>query len=96
MKVYNPKTKKAQDLFETLIPVFTVGYTGINNKGCAVYINVSAKNEEVAKDIAIANKEFMKYIHNKKTFNKKYLHVFKPSGNYVIGSIEYYEGDPRL
>ena len=100
MKVFNAKTKKNQDLFETLIPVFTVCCTNdslVNgDKGCAVYINVSAENEELAKDMALANEEFMSHIHKKEEFDKKYLSTFKPQGNYVIGKVNYYEGDPRL
>ena len=100
MKVYNPKTKKNQDLFETLIPVFTVGCTNDNvvngDKGCAVYINVSAENEELAKNLALANEEFMSHIRDQKNFDKKYLVAFKPTGLYVIGKVTYYEGDPRL
>jgi len=101
MKVFNKKTKKNQDLFETLIPVFTVCCTNDNivdgYKGCAVYINVSAENEDLAKNIALANDEFMSHIYNKDEFNKfKHLKTFKPTGNYVIGKVEYFEGDPRL
>jgi hypothetical protein len=61
-----------------------------------VYINVSAENEELAKEIAIANEEFMSHIYDKEKFDKKYLSTFKPSGSYIIGKVEYYEGDPRL
>jgi len=100
MKVFNPKTKKNQDLFETLIPVFTVGCANDNivngDKGCAVYINVSAENEETAKNLAMSNDEFMSHIYDKKKFDRKYLAAFKPTGNYVIGRVTYYEGDPRL
>jgi len=105
MKVYNTKTKKNQDLFETLIPVFTVGCTNYNivngYKGCAVYINVSAEDEETAKDLAVNNEEFMSHInrHYKekvKENKKKHLVVFKPTGSYVIGKVEYFEGDERL
>ena len=100
MKVYNKKTKKNQDLFETLIPVFTVCCTNDNivngDKGCGVYINVSAENEELAKNLAMANEEFMSHIYKPDEFDKKYLSAFKPTGNYVIGKVEYFEGDPRL
>ena len=100
MKVFNTKTKKNEDLFETLIPTFTVCCTNDNivegYKGCAVYINVSAEDEDSAKDIALANEEFMSHIHKDVEFNKKYLKTFKPTGNYVIGKVKYYEGDPRL
>ena len=100
MKVFNPKTKKNQDLFETLIPVFTVGCTNDNMvngyKGCSVYINVSAEDEESAKELAMKNEEFMSHIHNDVKLEKKYVKAFKPVGNYVIGKVEYYEGDERL
>lgn len=99
MKVYNKKTKKTQDLFETLIPVFTVCCTNDNivngDKGCGVYINISADNEELAKELAMENEEFMSHIR-KEEFDKKYLNTFKPTGNYVIGRVQYFEGDPRL
>jgi len=99
MKVFNTDTKKSQDLFETLIPVFTVCCKNDNvvngDKGCAVYINVSAYNEEQAKEMAMNNKEFMSHIH-KNDFDKRFLRTFKPTGNYVIGKVEYHEGDPRL
>jgi len=100
MKVFNEKTKKTQDLFEKLIPVFTVCCINDNMvngyKGCAVYINVSAENEEEAKDLAMKNEEFMSHIHKDMLFDKKYLNTFKPTGNYVIGRVKYFEGDPRL
>jgi len=100
MKVFNEKTKKAQDLFETLIPVFTVCCTNDNivdgHKGCAVYIDVSAEDEESAKYIAMANEEFMSHIYNEDEFDKEYLKTFKPTGNYVIGKVTYYDGDERL
>ena len=100
MKVFNPKTKKNQDLFETLIPVFTVCCTNDNlvngDKGCAVYINVSAGDEESAKNLALANEEFMSHIYKKEELERKHLSTFKPTGNYVIGKVQYFEGDPRL
>jgi hypothetical protein len=100
MKVFNPKSKKNEDLFETLIPTFTVGCTTPNivngDKGCAVYIVVSAQDEESAKNKAMANEEFMSHIYDKKKFDRKHLVVFKPTGSYVIGKVDYYEGDPRL
>jgi len=100
MKVYNPKTKKNQELFETetLCPVFSVSchHTPvIGDKGAAVYINVEAKNEEEAKEKAMRNSEFTKHIRMK-DFDKKYLQVHTPTGLYVIGRVDYYEGDPRL
>ena len=100
-KYYDPQTKKQHDdLFEELNPVFTVCCTNDNivngDKGCAVYINLEAKDEEDAMNKAIRHKEFMSHIHDKKNFNKKYLSVYKPTGIYVIGVVKYYEGDPRL
>ena len=101
-KYYNPKTKKNQDLFETetLCPVFRVCCRTpnivIGDKGCAVYLNVEACNENEAKDKALLNKEFTKHLYLK-DFNKdKHLEVYTPSGLYVIGRVEYHEGDERL
>ena len=89
MKVFNPKTKKNQDLFETLIPTWTVGCTNDNivngDKGCAVYINVSAEDEETAKNLALANEEFMSHIYHKEDFTRKSLVVFKPTGSMLLG-----------
>lgn len=100
MKVFNPKKRKNEDLFETLIPVYTVACTNDNlvegHKGCSVYIHVSAENEEEAKDIAINNEEFMSHIYHKENFGKDNLVAFKPVGNYVIGKVRYFEGDERL
>ena len=31
-----------------------------------------------------------------KDFDMKYLDVYKPTGNYIIGQVNYYEGDERL
>lgn len=99
MKVFNPSTKKNQDLFDSLNPVFTVScsYPDIVNgdKGAAVYIIVEAEDEERAKDKAMLNSEFTKHLHMKR-FERRYLSVYKPSGLYVIGKVDYYEGDPRL
>lgn len=101
MKVYNPKTKRNQDLFEieSLCPVFTVccTYDAVVNgyKGAAVYLNVEACDEEEAKKKALLNQEFTK--HLTKDFDKnKHLSVFTPSGLYVIGRVDYFEGDERL
>ena len=100
MKVFNPTTKKNQDLFETLIQVFTVCVTNDEmvdgHKGASVYINVSAENEELAKNLALTNEEFMSHIRDQKNFDKKHLNTFKPTGNYVIGKVKYFAGDPRL
>ena len=94
----NPETGKAQKLFDTLIPVYTVrcGETiTIGDKGCAVFIHVGAITKEEAIDKAIKNKEFTSHIRMK-DFDKKYLTVYQPTGNYVIGKVLYYEGDERL
>lgn len=95
----DPQTGKTQKLFDTLIPVFTVcgridnavkGY-----KDCAVYLTVEAKDENEAMDKAMKNKNFKNYLDSK-NFNKKSLVVYKPKGNYIIGKVNYYEGDERL
>ena len=95
----DPKTGKAQKLFGTLLPTYTVCIRNENvldgYRGCAVYITVAALNMEEAKDKAMANKEFTKHIRMK-NFDRKYLSVFNPTGNYVIGKVNYYEGDERL
>jgi hypothetical protein len=95
----DPKTGKTQKLFGTLLPTYTVCIRNENvldgYKGCAVYITVAALNMEEAKDKAMQNKEFAKHIRMKE-FDRKYLSVFNPTGNYVIGKVEYFEGDERL
>jgi hypothetical protein len=94
----NPKTGKTQKLFDTLIPVYTVRCTEpivIGDKGCAVFIHVGAITKEEAIDKAIKNKEFTSHIRMK-DFDKKYLTVYQSTGNYVIGKVEYFEGDERL
>jgi len=96
-KYFNKKTKKTERLFDTLNPVYRVVYQNplVGNKGEAVYITLEAENEDMAKDKAMKNKEFSGYIFMK-YFDKKFLKAYKPIGNYVIGKVEYYEGDPRL
>ncbi len=95
----DPKTGKPQKLFGTLLPTYTVCIRNENildgYKGCSVYITVAALNMEEAKDKAMKNKEFTKHIRMKE-FDRKYLSVFNPTGNYVIGKVNYYEGDERL
>lgn len=94
----NPKTGKTQKLFDELLPVYTVRCSEaitIGDRGCSVSMNVAAKNKEEAMDNAMKNKEFTKYIRMK-DFDRKYLSVYNPIGNYVIGKVEYYEGDERL
>lgn len=102
MKVFNPQTKKNQDLFEieSLCPVFRVScrvQDVVNgDKGCAVYLNVEACNEEEAKDKALLNKEFTKHLHMERFNKERHLEVSTPTGLYVIGRVDYYDGDPRL
>jgi hypothetical protein len=95
----NPKTGKAQKLFDTLLPTYTVCIRNKNildgYKGCSVYITVAALNMEDAKDKAMENEEFTKHIKVKE-FNRKYLSVYNPTGNYKIGEVIYFEGDERL
>ena len=95
----DPKTGKTQTLFETLLPVFTVccRYPDIviGDKGCSVRINVAAENEEKAVLTALTNKAFTKHLRMI-DFDMKCLSVYKPTGNYVIGQVNYHEGDERL
>lgn len=95
-KYFNPKTKKQEKLFETLNPVYRVCYENplVGNRGECVYITLEAENEDDAKIKAMNNEEFTKYIWGK-YFDKKYLKAYKPTGLYIIGKVEYYEGDPR-
>lgn len=94
---FNPKTKKTQMLFEELTPVWTVCYKNheVGWKGEAVYITLEAENEAMAKDLAMESKTFTKYIQMK-YYKRKYLSAYPAIGNYVIGKVEYYEGDERL
>jgi hypothetical protein len=94
----DPKTGKTQKLFETLIPVFAVRCTepAVNGyKGCSVTMFVSAANEKEATDRALKNKEFTSHI-DIMYFDRKYITVYKPTGNYKIGEVIYFEGDERL
>lgn len=94
----NPKTGKAQKLFDTLESVYGVRCNDtitIGDKGCSVSMNVAASSEEEAINKVMKAKEFMKHIRIK-DFDRKYLSVYKPVGNYVIGKVEYFEGDERL
>ena len=93
----DPKTKKAQKLFDVLNPVYTVCYKNheVGDKGEAVYVTLEANTEEHAKELAMLNKEFTKNIYMK-YYNKKYLSAYRAIGNYVIGKVNYYDGDPRL
>jgi hypothetical protein len=100
-KYYNPKTKRNQDLFEieSLCPVFTVRCDTpdivIGDKGASVSVVIEANDEEDAVNKATLNKEFTKHIRMN-YFQTKHLRVYKPSGLYVIGKVDYYEGDTRL
>jgi hypothetical protein len=98
MKVYNPKTKLNQDLFETLNPVFMVSCITpnivIGNNGASVRIVVEAEDEEKAKDKALLNSEFTEHLRMK-DFKRFYLETYKPSGLYVIGKVDYFEGEQR-
>jgi hypothetical protein len=102
MKVFNPKIKRNQDLFEieNLCPVFAVCCRTpdvvIGDKGAAVYLNVEACNEEEAIEKALLNKEFTTHLRMERFDKDKHLDVYTPSGLYVIGRVDYFEGDPRL
>ena len=97
-KYFNPETKKNQDLFDTLNPVFKVICRSpnvvIGDRGGSVSLIVEAKNEEDAMTKAMLNPEFKKHIRIL-DFDKKYLSVYKPSGLYIIGKVDYFEGDER-
>ena len=96
---FNPETQKTQKLFaeETLIPTWTVRYEDPTrgNKGEAVYMTVSAKDYKEAQSQALACYDFNKHILPEH-YDAKYLSAFRASGNYKIGEVEYFEGDPRL
>jgi len=96
-KYYNPNTKKTEGLFESLNPVYRVCYINplVGNKGESVWVTLEAENEDDAKIKAMNIEEFTKHIW-KKYYDQKYLTAYKPTGLYVIGKVEYYEGDPRL
>ena len=98
-KYLNKETGKVQRLFceETLIPVWNVRYEDpyVGNKGEAVYMTVSAKDEKDAKTQALACTEFSQHI-TPSFYNARYLTAFKAEGNYKIGEVQYFEGDPRL
>ena len=99
MLFHNPRTGKLQKLFDetTLNKVYTVCYRNheVGDKGEALYITIEAESEIHAKDKAMANQEFRSHIYMK-YYNSKCLSAFIPKGNYVIGKVDYYEGDPRL
>jgi hypothetical protein len=95
---FNPETKKNQDLFETLNPVFAIRCDDpnvvIGNRGASIKIIVEAKNEEQAIKKAMLDSNFTKYLRMS-SFEKEFLEVYKPSGLYVIGKVDYFEGDER-
>lgn len=97
---YNPKTDKTQKLFEEqtlnqLWEVYVDNYNVIDgDKGAEVRIVVEAQDMEQARDKAINNNDFMQHVLT--NFTRDHFVVHKPVGNYVIGKIEYYSGDPRL
>jgi len=86
-KYFNPNTRKTEELFTTLNPVYQVWYKG--DKGDHVYIILEAKNEDDAKIKAMNNQEFTSHILGK-YFDRKYLTAHKPNELYVIGEIKYY------
>ena len=97
-KFYNPKTKKTQKLFEDpLQDVWQVRYQNplVGDKGECLYLVVEASDMEFAMNKAMANEEFTSHIYMK-YYDKRYLTAYKPMGNYVIGKVIYFEGDPRL
>ncbi len=89
----------AEDLAGQKLSVYQVRYANplVGDKKEALYYTCKAFNTEDAKDQAMCNSEFTKYIHMK-YFNKKYLISYKLDDNkeYVIGMVEYYTGDPRF
>ena len=99
LKYINKETGKPQELFdeETLIPTWTVKYGDPNsgNKGEAVYMTLSAKDEQQAKTLALACSEFNQHI-TPDFYDSRYLSAYEATGNFVIGRVEYFEGDPRL
>jgi len=98
-KYFNTKTKKMQELFceETLIPSWSVQYQDPNtgNNGESVTINISAKDEQQAKTLALACSDFNQYI-TPEFYDSKYLTAFPAVGNFKIGEVRYFEGDPEL
>ena len=99
---FNKDTGETQRLFDekTLIKSYLVSVTNDNivngDKGCAVFIVVSAEDLDHAKDKAMLCEEFMKHISDRKTFERKHLQVSVAQGSYVIGKVQYFSGDPRL
>ena len=96
---FNTEIGKIQRLFDenTLIPTWTVKYEdpNVGNKGEALYMTVSAKDEDDAKTQALACTDFSKHI-TPSFYNPRYLTTYKATGNYKIGEVRHFEGDPRL
>ena len=96
---FNKDTGETQKLFceETLIPTWTVRYEDPTrgNKGESVTMTVSANSEDDAKVQALGCRDFTQHILPEH-YDSRYLTAFKARGNYVIGEIQYFEGDPRL
>ena len=97
MQFFNRNTGKMQKLFTELNKVYTVRYVNheVGDKGEALYITVEAETPRLAVDKAMQTQMFVAYIQMK-YFNEKCLHAYQPKGSYVIGKVEYFEGDPRL
>ena len=87
-KYFNTKLRKLQGLFDTLNPVYQVKY---ENPDSVILITLEAETEEEAKNKALKNEEFNKYII-KEEYNEKYLYAYKPNGLYVIGKVEHITG----
>jgi len=98
-KYLNKETGKVQRLFceETLIPSWSVQYSdpNVGNKGESVTMNVSANSEDDAKVQALGCRDFTQHILPEH-YDSRYLTAFKAVGNFKIGEIRYFEGDPRL
>ena len=96
-RYYNPESQDTQKLFDKLIPVWNVTYKNpsVGYKGEGLYYTVEAKDADEAKSKALANMEFTKHIAME-FYDSRYLTAFTPIGIYVIGKVEYFEGDPRL
>jgi hypothetical protein len=82
---------------DKLIPSWTVSYKDPNagNKGEAVYMTVSAGDEQQAKTAALSCSEFSQHI-TPEFYDARYLKAYPATGNYVIGKVQYFQGDPRL
>lgn len=96
---YNPETKQVDTLFneENLVPSWCVGYSNPNkgNEGEAVYVRLSASDEQEAKTQALACQEFTKHILPEH-FDARYLMAVRTVGTFKLGEVEYNEGDPNI